>query len=213
MLKSLQLIILLIVFVPFTNFAQTGGTGIYKFLKLSNSARISALGGNNVALYDDDLNTSFYNPALLNSEMNGNIVLNYVNYFAGLNFGYVAYGYHTDKYGSFSAGMHYLNYGDFTAADEGGNITGTFGAADYALNLIWAKQIHPNISIGANLKPIYSHLEKYSSFGLVSDIGVTYFKKETDFAASVVLKNYYQRNSKLFSNKNVKNFILMSQKH
>ena len=116
--------------------------------------------------------------------------MNYVNYFAGLNFGYVAYGHHTEKYGSFSAGIHYLNYGDFIAADEAGNITGTFGAADYALNLIWAKQIHPNVSVGLNLKPVYSHLEKYSSFGLVSDIGVTYFKKETDFAASLVLRNF-----------------------
>jgi hypothetical protein len=170
--------------------AQTGGKGVYTFLNLSNSARISALGGNNVSVYDDDLNTSFYNPSLLNAEMSGQLIMNYVNYFAGINFGYLAYGFHNEKYGTFSAGLHYLNYGEFTAADENGTVTGTFGAADYALNLIWAKELYPGISAGINLKPIYSHLEKYSSVGLTTDIGFSYFKKEQNFSVSLVLKNF-----------------------
>jgi len=40
-----------------------------------------------------------------------------------------------------------------------------------------------------NIKPIYSHLESYNSFGIAADIGITYYKKENDFAASLVAKN------------------------
>lgn len=185
--QYVSLIILLL--SPFAVSAQSGGSGVYAFLKLSNSARITALGGNIASLYDDDLNTVYYNPSLLNKDMHGSAVLNYVHYFAGINFGYLAYSHHHEKYGSFAAGLHYLNYGDFIEADAAGNIIGSFSAADYALNLMWAKEWYPGLSMGINIKPIYSHLEKYSSFGLVSDIGLTWHNDEKQFAASATLKN------------------------
>ncbi|MEA2041481.1 MAG: type IX secretion system protein PorQ [Bacteroidota bacterium] len=201
MIKSLKVLVLLFILSAEIGFAQTGGQGVYKFLNLSTSARVSALGGNVVSVYDDDLNMSFYNPSLLNEQSDGTVILNYVNYFAGLNYGYAAYSFHTNKFGSFSAGIHYLNYGEFIAADENGTITGTFGASDYALNLIWAKPVYKNVNVGVNLKPVYSHLEKYSSLGLVSDIGLSYTKTESNFSMALVLRNlgfqltpYYNEN-------------------
>ena len=182
-------LILVLIIIPFLSFSQIGGSGVYDFLNLTNSARVASLGGKNISIYDDDLNFAHHNPALLNPDMNNRIILNYINYFAGINFGYAGYAFDKGKYGTFSAGIQYVNYGTFIAADETGIITGEFKASDYALNLIWSKEVYPNISAGVNLKPIYSYLEQYNSFGIAADIGVTYFKKEKEFAVSLLMKN------------------------
>lgn len=170
-------------------FSQVGGSGVYDFLNLTNSARVASLGGKNISTFDKDLNFAHHNPALLNSEMDNRIILNYIRYFAGINFGYAGYAFEANTYGNFSIGVQYVNYGNFIAADETGLITGDFTASDYALNVIWSKEIYRNIQAGINLKPVYSHLEQYTSFGIAADIGLTYFKKEKELAASIVFKN------------------------
>jgi hypothetical protein len=40
-----------------------------------------------------------------------------------------------------------------------------------------------------NIKPVYSALESYQSFGLLVDIGLTYTSREKLFSAGVVLRN------------------------
>ncbi|MCF6366548.1 MAG: type IX secretion system protein PorQ [Bacteroidales bacterium] len=187
-MKRINIIIILIV-LPFFINAQTGGKGVFDFLNINSSARVASLGGTNISIYDEDLNLAFQNPALLNSEMNNKIYINYLNYFAGINIGSVGYAYKHKKFGTISVGLQYLNYGTFTAADETGIISGEFNASDYALNLIWSKDLFKNIKGGVNIKPVYSHAEVYNSFGIVVDAGITYYKTEEEFAASLVLKN------------------------
>ena len=98
--------------------AQKGGESTYSFLGLANSARVAALGGEVVSLMDDDINLVFHNPALLSPGMHSNLSLNYVNYFAGVNYGYASYAYSAGEIGNFAAGMHYVNYGTFDRTDE-----------------------------------------------------------------------------------------------
>ncbi len=170
-------------------YAQVGGDGVYKFLHQTHSARIAALGGINVSVFNGDLNFAEENPALLNEQMNKKVVLNYLNYFAGINYGYAGYADNIKKAGNFSFGIRYTNYGTFTAADPTGIKTGNFKAADYAFSIIWSKQLFKNIRGGINIKPVYSHLESYTSFGIVFDVGLSYIIPERNFAASLVLKN------------------------
>lgn len=187
--KKLLLVSFLLVFSFFLR-AQVGGNSTYAFLKLTNSARIAALGGQNISINDEDLNFVFHNPALLSSAMSKHLVLNYVNYFAGINYGYVAFAKEYGNVGTFAAGLHYINYGKFIKADETGQITGEFKAFEMALNLFWARPLFDSLlTIGANLKPIYSQLESYKSFGLAFDAGVNYSSKDKLFSASLVVKN------------------------
>jgi hypothetical protein len=174
--KISKLTFLLIVFqiTCLKSFSQVGGTGTYDFLDLTNSARVAALGGKNITLNDSDLNMPFHNPALLTPQMDQNIVLNYVSYFANINYGYASYAFDKNKIGTFAIGIHYINYGDFDAADPAGVITGKFYAAEYALNLIFSRPINSHFRWGVNLKPIYSSLESYNSLGLAMDVGITY---------------------------------------
>ncbi len=170
--------------------AQSGGNSAYDFLNLTNSARIAALGGQQISLFDDDLNVVFHNPSLLNEQMNNQVVLNYVNYFAGVNYGYASYAWNTGKPYTLAAGIHYVNYGEFIEANESGIQQGTFNAADYAFNLFYSRSLFDSLlRVGLNIKPLYSDLETYNSLGLAIDGGLTYYNPDKLFSAALVIKN------------------------
>ncbi len=179
----------LLLFFPLLLAAQEGGRGVYDFLNLTGSARVAALGGKNISLYGNDLNFAQNNPALLNSSMNKTVVMNYTGYFAGIKYGNVAYAQDFKKYGTFSIAANFMNYGKFIAADETGLITGEFKAAEQSISFTWAKNIKENFSAGLAIKPIFSHLETYKSFGFATDIGVSYHKPESEFTAAFAIKN------------------------
>lgn len=168
---------------------QTGGGNVYEFLNLTHSGLVSSLGGANVSLRTSDLNLAYHNPALLFPDMDKSLSLNYVNYFAGINYGMTMYAKSFSGLGNFAAGLTYLNYGSFKEADESGNITGSFSAAEYALSLIYSREIDSLFSVGVNLKPVLSHLERYTSFGIALDIGAAYHSRNNLFSAGVTIKN------------------------
>jgi hypothetical protein len=178
------------VFFSFHNCtAQIGGSSTYSFLNVTSSARIAALGGHFISVRDNDLNLAYQNPALLNKDMHTQLAMSGVNYFAGIKYGYAAYANHFKKAGTFSAGIHFMSYGEFDEADVTGQITGIFRASEYSFNLAYAKPLDSSFTIGATLKTIYSHLDIYTSLGLAADVGVAYYNPDIAFAASVVLKN------------------------
>ncbi len=181
--------ILLIIMPAMALKAQTGGDNIYEFLNLTHSGLVSSIGGSNVSLYTDNLNFAYHNPALLNADMDKNIALNYVNYFAGVNYGLAMYSQSFAGTGNFGAGLTYLNYGSFIAADPSGIITGSFSASEYALSLIYSREIDTLFSVGINLKPVLSHLEEYTSFGFAIDIGAGYHNRSGLFSAGLVFRN------------------------
>ena len=189
-MRKLIILIVLQAFVYPMAFAQIGGEYTYDFLNLTNSARMAALGGNQVALSDpSDLNVSYNNPSLLMSDMKNQLAVNYVDYFAGINYGYAAYSFGTPLPGNFAVGMHYINYGKFIEALASGEKTGaTFNAAEYALNIIWSNQYN-QFTYGINLKPILSSFENYQSIGLAADLGLSYFSKSQNTVLALVARN------------------------
>jgi len=168
---------------------QVGGRGTYGFLNLTTSARAVSLGTKTIAIDDDDLSLAFYNPSLLNEGMENHLALNYVNYFAGIHYGYAAYSPPMNRSWQFAAGLHYMNYGTFQQADENGVQGGQFRATEYAFNLTASMALDTGWRIGANLKPIYSDLYEYQSLGLATDIGITYTDTSGLFSAALVFKN------------------------
>ncbi|MCC6690574.1 MAG: type IX secretion system protein PorQ, partial [Bacteroidia bacterium] len=173
---------------PRFSISQIGGNSAYKFLDLPFSAREAALGGNQIAVKDDDINLTFHNPALISASMDNHFALSYVNYISDINYGYAAYGKKFDKIGNFVGGIQYVNYGKFTEADPTGLITGTFKAADYSCNIGYSRPIDSLFTVGATLKTIYSHLDQYVSVGSAVDFGGTYYNPHYLFTASAVVK-------------------------
>ena len=199
-MKQRYLLILFFIINFLTAEAQIGGETTYQFLELTNSARVAALGGNQVALNDStDLNLPYHNPSLLHKQMNNMLLVNYVNYLADVNYGYVSYSRSYDSIGNFAVGMHYINYGDFQEATEYGELTGNhFKAAEYALNLIYSNH-YKRLNYGINLKPVLSVLESYQSFGIAADLGINYQSKNRFTSLALVARNigsqittYYQ---------------------
>jgi len=188
-MKKLVVFCILICLISGRIYSQIGGDHVYEFLNLTNSARAGGLGGNLISVKDNDLSLVYGNPSLLNKQMNKHLMLSYVNYFADINYGFISYARDYGKLGTFAAGIHYINYGDFTGADPTGQITGEFSSSEYSFNILWGKDITKNLSIGANIKPVYSVFELYESFGFASDIGLTWFNEKTGFTAAFVVKN------------------------
>jgi hypothetical protein len=189
--KKKVLVFLAIIYLPLVTLSQIGGDNTFEFLNLPNSARIAALGGNNISLYDKDLNMAYYNPALLRESMHNNLALNYTNYISDINYGYASYAYHFENIGTFAAGVYYMNYGDFIRANEQGEILGNFYAQEYSFNLYYARTFlnDSSLSVGGTLKTIYSALDHYYSSAMAIDAGVNYHIQGSNFSASAVITN------------------------
>jgi len=187
LLISLNLVLL--VFLSGYALAQQGGKNVYEFMNLSNSARVTALGSNFLTIDDGDIDLAYANPSLINEEMSHQISLNYLDYFSGINAGFVSYGQHFDKVGTFVGSLQFINYGTFDETDETGQKLSEFSASEYAFIIGWSKALSEKFRLGVNLKNIYSSLDEYSSYGLAADVAISYSNKEKQFASSLILKN------------------------
>lgn len=189
--RHLVYILLILVTIALPTQAQIKGAGssVFNFLSLPASSRLNALGGENVAIADDDISMAFVNPALLTPHTDKVLQLNYAYYLAGTMFGSVMYG-HNYKENYFAAGIHYLDYGQMQYADEMGNLLGTtFTAKDICVNLMYARQLGPMFRIGATIKPIFSVYEQYTSFALGADVGGHFQTTDSLFQMGLTLRN------------------------
>lgn len=188
-MKTKRLFLFVFILSALSSKAQIGGESTYEFLNLPNSARMAALGGNQVAINDStDLNVAYNNPALLHSSMDNKLIVNFVGYFDDIKFGYASYAKDYGSMGVFGLGIHYINYGKFTYSDIIGERGGTFKAAEHALNIMWSKTFN-QIRIGATFKPILSSFEAYQSLGAALDAGISYASKNQLTNVALVLKN------------------------
>ncbi len=182
------------------SFSQIGGSSTYEFLNLSVPARVAAVGGTLISVKDNDVNLSFQNPGLLDSTMHNQLSMSYIDYFTDIRYGYAAYSRYYRNIGNFSAGIQFLDYGNFIAANNLGEITGNFKAADYCLNLSYSRPVKiikskkrspvdSMFAVGATLKTIYSKLGEYTSYGNAIDVGGIYNNRKKLFSAALVIKN------------------------
>lgn len=169
--------------------AQTGGRGVYQFLQLPVSAKATALGGSSISHYDSQISSAYQNPGFIDSSMHQQIAFNTSIYFAGINYGYAAYGHHFDKLKTtFNWGVQYAAYGKFTSADEFGTIGEEFKAGEYAINTAIGRKWR-NLNYGVDVRFIFSNLESYSSVGITSDYGIAYKDTANNLSVSLVAKN------------------------
>ena len=183
-----KLILFVLILIPVVAFSQAG-TGVYQFLDLPVSSRSAALGGANVSLRDNDLNFAFQNPALLSGKTNNMIGLNMANYLADIKFGSAIYSFNIDDENFLAYGIQYVDYGLFKEATDLNEIIGTFTAKDMALNVVYARPLNDHFTVGATFKPVYSVYERYSSFGVAFDAGISYIDSAGLFSAGLVLRN------------------------
>lgn len=153
--------------------------GTYSFMDVTNSARVAALGGTMLPIYDTtDVQLAIYNPSVIDKGMHNALALSYVNYYAGMNFATVQYSRTFRKAGSFAATVQYHNYGTMNYADATGTLTGgTFTPSDYLFTIGWGRRLTPRWSIGANVKFGGIQHEAYKTFAVAADVALHYHSK------------------------------------
>lgn len=188
-MKRILFLSILLIKISLVN-GQLGGQKAYEFLNLPASGRITALGGLLPSVQDEDITLALGNPASLNDKMHNRISFSHNFHFADTQNGYVAYGRKINKWDiNTHFAIQYISYGDFQRADILGNIDGTFEAKETAFIVGASKKVAERITLGANLKGVFSNLESYSSAGVLMDLGVNYSKDSSGFIMSFIVKN------------------------
>ena len=181
-------LILSVFLFPILLFAQVEHGHTYQILQFSESARMAIL-NDPIGFLDADINMGMYNPSLLNSNMNGSVSLNFVDYFADINIVSGSYAFLFKDVGIIGVSIKSLNFGEFIETDVNATELGVFNSGEQLMTIGLGKKIHNNFTAGVNLKMLFSSLESYSSFGLASDLSVTYLSKNNQFGLALLAKN------------------------
>lgn len=186
-----QYLLYILFILPSLTWAQLGGSTIYEFVNTPTSARENALGGNVRTIHDGDVTLALKNPSLLDSTYSGafsgtwgSLHITQTN----IGFGSFAFAHTFDKI-TYMGGIHFMNYGRFSSYDEAGVFLGTFFASDYEIIFGASYEIVPKIYAGISIKPILSYYEIYSSYGLLSDIAVSYKDTARQLTTSLIIAN------------------------
>ena len=178
---------------------QRGGERIFEFIHLPTSARATALGGSQVAAWTNDYCLAGGNPALLTEGTSGHFIFQHNFHFAGIDNGYAGYAkYLPGMKSTVQGGVHYMSYGQFTSADDMGNVEGEFKANDIAINAGIARKLNDRMYAGFLLRYIQSTLESYKSTGLVMDAGMTYQSRDSLNHYALILKGVGVQFSKYY---------------
>ncbi|MCH2232894.1 MAG: type IX secretion system protein PorQ [Crocinitomicaceae bacterium] len=179
----------LMVLFGLNSFGQEGGQHVFQFLDLDLNARSSALGGDFIALRDDDVSLALSNPAMIQESMNNNFSMNHFFMPAGINYGSLIYARNFEEVGTFTGHLQYVNYGRFTRTDVNGAEQGYFTAGEYSLGVGYGKNLNKYFSIGGNFKTIFSHYETYTSVGVAGDLAIQFYAEEQNFTATLLTRN------------------------
>lgn len=180
---------LLLFLSPFSLFAQVSGNQTFSMLAYQPGARIAALGGYGISVYEKDINLAIQNPALLRAHQSRQIGFSHGFYFADVQAGSLISAYAPDSNQTFGISMQYVSYGNFEKTSANGEVLGKFTVGDYALGMLYSRRLSSRLQIGTQLKVAYSSLADYSSFGLAMDVGLTYHDPVELWTYSIVLSN------------------------
>ena len=110
MKKIRKIIITLTAMVSASAVATASDTSdAYQFLNIPTSSHVYGLGGNNIAIIDDDVTLADQNPALIGPELEKQVAVNYMYYMGTGNFAGLRYGMAADEHSGWAIGLRYLN--------------------------------------------------------------------------------------------------------
>ena len=168
--------------------AQDGRT-VYNFLRLPVSAHGAALGGNNISLVEDDESMIFHNPSLLSNVSDKTILINYMNYMAGVNTASAAFNKVIKERASVALSGQYINYGSMKEMNADNIQNGEFSAKDISIAGYFSYLLTDRITGGVAAKFITSYIGEYNSLALGVDLGLNYYHHESELSISLVAKN------------------------
>ena len=165
-------------------FAQLGGNEVYRFLSLAYSSKSMALGGKLPAYSKPDISYLNENPAYwIRDTKSTSLNFNYLG--GGISFGSVNYFVNTN----WAVGVQFIDYGKFTRADERAFRYEDFRVQETAFSVNYRKQLNSKLTVGVNIKPVFSFFYWQNSIGLASDWGVYYVDTTQLIYYGLVIRN------------------------
>lgn len=178
-----------ILFLLSTSFAaaQTAGQN-FGFTEIPISVSSAALGGNQLASNSQDVNQLSANPALLDSTLDKNLSITYLDYLSDIKQTTLSYAQFWKNKGLVSGYFRYLDYGTFLETDEFGNELKEFKATNYELGLNFTKSYTKRLSYGVSVKNYFSGMYGSFAYGVAFDFG-GYYTDNKGFTAGANVGN------------------------
>ena len=188
MKKAFAIMFLALSFAPAVSVAQDSDN-VFNFLRLPASAHVSALGGDNITLAENDASLVFHNPALINYVSDMTINLNMMTYMEGSVTASASFAKALGERATWGVQGRFISYGEMKETTVTGEQTGTFGARDVVLSGTFAYGLADRLSGGVTAKLVGSFIGSYSSIGVCVDLGLNYFDEEREWSLSAVARN------------------------
>ena len=179
----------LLLICPAFMVAQNESTTIFNFLRLPTSSHVTALGGANVSLYDEDASLLFQNPSLMSNAPDRAINLGFFTYMQGIKAGNAAWTMASGERGTWGVGAQFVGYGSMKEMSIEGLEMGDFSALDMALCGGYSYTLTDRLAGGVTGKFVYSKYGPYTSVALAVDLGLNYLNTDNGFSASLVAAN------------------------
>ena len=186
-MKKVVFATILALFAPHIQ-AQESRT-VFNFLRLPVSAHVSALGGDNITIQEDDPTLLFHNPSLLNGVTDRTLNLNFMTYMEGTKLASASFVKAWGEQGTWGVGAQYLDYGTMRETNVDNQQLGEFSARDIAVCGSVAHTLARNITGGITAKMVTSYIGHYNSLAAAVDLGVNYFDPDTEWSVSAVARN------------------------
>ena len=149
-----------------------------------------ALGTWVTTLSSNSISSAMANPAIVSDSIQGQVILNYQPYFAGINRGTAATVFVLKEGRTILIDSRFIHYGLFDETDTFGEKIGEFSGNEVALGLAYAHHFtSKNIFVGARLNFISSTLAEYNSTGFTSDLGVYHSSPSSNYRFGLVARN------------------------
>lgn len=161
----------------------------FHLLRLPTSAKVAALGGENISLLDNDAAAVMHNPALLSEVDDNTLGLSFMSYADGAKWMGAQWVRSFGERHTSAAFAQYMGYGTMTETDATGTPLGTFSPKDIIVGAGYSYLLSDRWAGGANLKVLYSSLANYSAAAIAVDLGLNYYNEENDMSLSLALRN------------------------
>jgi len=154
-------------------YAASPGTTIFPFLKISPSARDSAMGEISSLSASGSPES---NPAVLPWQEQNEISLNYMAYFQDTNYSYLNYLGHMKDSMAYNVSLGYLGVGGLTrtvadSSTQGFSETGSFNFSDMLANLGFGQKVSEYFSYGVSAKYVQESIDSNANSGYMLSLG------------------------------------------
>ncbi len=172
------------------SFSQNGGQQTFFSLTFPTNSRIGALGGQDLATWNNECAYFFQNPATLDKRNSNSIFFNYTPISGHVQNSVFGISHTVKKIGNLGVGIQFLDYGIFeNTSEQGVDLGETFYAKDFAASIGYSNSLTEKMNYGISLKYIYSKIETYKSAGIAADAGLVFQDTATGITAGLDLKN------------------------